>query len=95
MFKLRAISTSAARYTSITRFITKFPVELRIRHPMCPYSDEPISFTFSSFRDISGFLAPSDFLVNPTSMAAIRHNQVQEIDPEVVYDLVCVGHCLQ
>ena len=94
MFKLRAISTSAASYTSTARFITKFPVELRIRHPMWR-PDKPISFTFTSFRDISGFLAPSYFLVNPTSMAAIRHNQVQEIDPDVVYDLVCVGHCLQ
>jgi len=44
--------------------------------------------TFASFKAISDFLAPSDLLIDPSSHIGIHCNQVKDINPEIVYDLI-------
>lgn len=82
---LRSICTSAVRYSrnGIPTVIKEFPITLRIS---LPHYDEPVSFSFTSFADISEFLAPKDFFIHPSSRRAIRYNQVKDVNPNVVYD---------
>jgi len=56
--------------------------------PHHPYENPPALITFASFKAISDFLAPSDLLIDPSSHIGIHCNQVKDINPEIVYDLI-------
>jgi hypothetical protein len=87
----RAISTSAIRYAKFkaTPLIKKFPVTL---HLLYPAWDEPVSHEFSSADEIATFLSePKQFLKDPATSEAIRANQIDRIDPNIIYDIVGTG----
>jgi hypothetical protein len=95
MFQLRTIYTSAVRYSQkgLPTTIKKSPVTLRLSlvQPFRCDRDNPALFRFDSFEQIANFLAPKDFLADPSSMVAIQYDQVKDINPDVVYDLARRG----
>jgi hypothetical protein len=87
----RAISTSAVRYAKAkpTSLIKTFPVTLRLLYPTW---DKPASHEFSSAKEITAFLSePKQFLMDPETGQAIRPDQVDKIDPNVIYDVAGSG----
>jgi hypothetical protein len=80
----RAISTSAIRYGRKSQSIT-----LNIVYP---YWDTPTSHTFKNKKDLADFLKqPPQFLRDPETGKAIRHGNVNQVDPSVIYDIVGSG----
>jgi hypothetical protein len=80
----RAISTSAIRYGRKSQSIT-----LNILYP---YWDMPISHTFKNVKAVAAFLKkPPQFLLDPDTGKAIRHEDVKQIDPNVIYDIIGSG----
>jgi hypothetical protein len=58
---------------------------------MFPPYDEPTFINFESFDKISEFLAPNLLLRDPTSGVALHADQVRNIDPGIVYDIIGTG----
>jgi hypothetical protein len=88
MLQFRSICTTAVRHSRISGpIIKKFPVTLRIS---LPDFDHLTSHRFTSFDNIADFLAPKNFLVDPLGNA-IHIDQLEDIDPSVVYYLVGPG----
>jgi hypothetical protein len=80
----RAISTSAIRYGRKSQSITL--------NLLYPYWDAPISHTFKNEKEIVNFLKqPPQFLRDPDTNKAIRHGDVKQINPNVIYDIVGSG----
>jgi hypothetical protein len=81
----RLISTSAARFgRNNSKTIT-----LKIKYP---YWDNPISHTFEGEKDLADFLKnPPQFLRDPETNKAFRHNNVKQINPNVIYEIAGPG----
>lgn len=80
----RAISTSAIRYGRKSQSIT-----LNIVYPCW---DTPTSHTFKNEKDLADFLKqPPQFLRDPDTGRSIRHRNVNQVDPSVIYDIVGSG----
>jgi hypothetical protein len=76
----RAISSSAIRFGRKSKSIT-----LNIVYP---YWETPTSLTFKSEKALAAFLKqPPQFLRDPDTGKAIRHENVKEINPNVIYDI--------
>jgi hypothetical protein len=85
----RSIYTSAVRHSSKPHAITiKFPVTLRIS---LPEYGKPVSLRFTSFDNIADFLKPKSFFVDPSSGTTVQIDQVEDLDPGVVYDVYGPG----
>lgn len=85
----RSIYTSAVRHSSKPRpIIRKFPVTLRIS---LPEYDKPASLRFTSFDNIANFLKPTSFFLDPLSGTTVQIDQVEDLDPGVVYDVYGPG----
>src|SRR5882762_5128289 len=77
----RAISTSAVRYGRKSQSIT-----LNLLYPYW------ISHTFENEKEVATFLKQSpQFLRDPETNKAIRHNDVKQINPNVIYDIAGSG----
>jgi hypothetical protein len=88
MLQFRSIYTTAVRHSRrSTPIIKKFPVTLRIS---LPGFDDPTSHRFTSFDNIANFLAPKDFFVDPSGKS-IHIDQVEDINPNIVYHMVGPG----
>src|SRR5882762_5953142 len=81
--QFRPIFTSAIRHSR--RSSSDFPITLHISLPQYDY---PTLHRFTSHDNIANILAPRNFFVDPSSGTSIHIDQVKDIDPSVVYDLV-------
>lgn len=80
----RAISTSATRFGRKSKSFT-----LNILYP---HWDTPISHTFKDEKDLADFLKqPPQFLRDPETNKSIRHNNVKQINPNIIYDIAGSG----
>src|SRR6266571_2128602 len=85
-----AISTSAVHYARAkpTPLIKKFPVTL---HLLYPAWSKATSHEFYSPEAITRFLEPKQFLVDPETGHAIYADQVEKIDPNIMYEVAGSG----
>ena len=83
---------SRAIFTSATRFgrPRKKPITLNLLYP--PW-DFPISQTFKDEKDLADFLKqpPQKFLVDPETNIGLRHSDVKQINPNIIYDVAGSG----
>ncbi len=88
---LRAISTSAVLYARANPapLIKGYPVTLRLIFPSWRTAT---SHDFKSAEAITRFLSePKQFLLDPESGHAIHPDQVEKIDPNVIYEVAGSG----
>jgi len=88
---LRAISTSAVHYAraSPASLIKGYPVTLRLIFPSWRMAT---SHEFKSAEAITRFLSdPKQFLLDPETGYAIHPDQVEKIDPNVIYEVAGSG----
>jgi len=88
---LRAISTSAVHYARANPapLIKGYPVTLRLIFPSWRMAT---SHDFKSAEAITRFLSePKQFLLDPESGHAIHPDQVEKIDPDVIYEVAGSG----
>lgn len=86
----RALSTSAVHHAvKKSPLVKRYPVTLRLLYPSWTL---PAEHNFSSAKEITDFLShPKQFLYNPENGHAIRANQVELIDPNIVYEVAGSG----
>ena len=81
----RAIFTSARRLGQKSKSITL--------NVVYPYWDIPISHTFRDEKDLADFLKqpPQQFLRDPDTNKALRHTDVKQVNPNIIYDIAGSG----
>jgi hypothetical protein len=68
--------------------IKKYPVTLSLLYPSWT---RPALHEFSSAKEITDFLSPKQFLYDPATGHSIRANQVEKIDPSIIYEVAGSG----
>ena len=85
----RALSTSSVQYARTkSPLIKKYPVTLSLLYPSW---SRPALHEFSSAKEITDFISPKQFLYDPATGHSIRANQVEKIDPSIVYEVAGSG----